>query len=57
LRYEVRHVAGEDHAREYEAQLFLKDQSIGSGRGPSKKSAEEAAARAALETLKADPVA
>jgi ribonuclease III len=48
LRYEVTHAAGEDHAREYEAEVFLQDQSIGRGRGSSKKSAEEAAARQAL---------
>ena len=48
LRYEVIHVAGEDHEREYEARVSLFDQLLGTGRGPSKKTAEEAAARAAL---------
>ncbi|GAB1489518.1 ribonuclease III [Opitutaceae bacterium] len=48
LRYEVVHVSGEDHAREYEARVFLKDACLGNGRGPSKKAAEEAAARMAL---------
>lgn len=48
LRYSVSHVAGEDHAREYEAQVFLNDELLGSGRGMSKKAAEEAAAREAL---------
>jgi ribonuclease-3 len=48
LRYESTHVAGQDHAREYEARVFLKDRLLGSGRGTSKKLAEEAAARAAL---------
>jgi ribonuclease-3 len=52
LRYEVSHVAGEDHAREYEVTVFLLDRALGAGRGPSKKTAEEAAALAALETLK-----
>jgi len=50
LRYDVVHVAGEDHEREYEARVFLHDQELGSGRGSSKKSAEEVAARAALES-------
>lgn len=48
LRYDVVHVSGEDHAREYEARVFLKDSCLGNGRGPSKKAAEEAAARMAL---------
>jgi ribonuclease III len=48
LRYECRHIAGEDHAREYEACVFLLDRLLGTGRGSSKKSAEEAAAREAL---------
>lgn len=48
LRYEVIHVSGEDHAREYEARVYLKDSCLGNGRGPSKKAAEEAAARMAL---------
>ncbi|GAB5559058.1 MAG: ribonuclease III [Synoicihabitans sp.] len=44
IRYEVQHVSGEDHARNYEARVFLQDTLIGTGRGTSKKSAEEAAA-------------
>jgi ribonuclease III len=52
LRYAVTHISGEDHAREYEAQVFLKDQLLGTGRGTSKKSAEEAAARIALTRVK-----
>lgn len=48
LRYVTNHISGEDHAREYEATVFLHDVLLGSGRGPSKKTAEEAAARAAL---------
>lgn len=50
VRYEVTHISGEDHAREYEAQVYLLDQLLGSGRGTSKKSAEEAAAATALES-------
>ncbi|ACB76271.1 Ribonuclease III [Opitutus terrae PB90-1] len=53
LRYEVTGIEGEDHARAYEVAVFLHDRVLGSGRGPSKKLAEEAAARVALETLKA----
>ncbi len=54
LRYEVTHVEGADHAREYEVAVFLLSHRLGSGRGTSKKLAEEAAAFAALETLKAE---
>lgn len=51
LRYETAHSGGPDHEREYTSRLHLGDRLIGEGRGPSKKAAEEAAARAALETL------
>jgi ribonuclease-3 len=54
LRYEIVHIIGEDHAREYEVAVFLQDRSLGQGRGSSKKSAEEAAARAALAILRAE---
>lgn len=54
LRYEVIGIEGQDHARAYEVAVFLRDRPLGTGRGPSKKSAEEAAARAALATLKTD---
>ena len=49
LRYLCEHIAGEDHAREYEARVYLHDRLLGTGRGSSKKAAEEAAAREALE--------
>ena len=49
LRYESSHISGQDHAREYESRVYLIDQLLGTGRGTSKKLAEEAAARAALE--------
>jgi ribonuclease-3 len=55
LRYDVAGVEGEDHARAYEVEVFLNDRPLGRGRGPSKKVAEEAAARAALITLKTEP--
>lgn len=48
LRYEVAQVAGADHDREYEATVFINDRPAGTGRGKSKKHAEEAAAKVAL---------
>lgn len=51
LRYEVVAIEGEDHARAYEVAVHLHDRLLGRGRGTSKKLAEEAAARAALEVL------
>ena len=53
LRYEVTHTAGAPHEREYEVDVYLRDQLLGSGRGSSKKLAEEAAARAALGSSRA----
>jgi ribonuclease III len=51
LRYEVTEISGEDHARDYEVEVYLLDRPLGRGRGPSKKLAEEAAARMALLAL------
>jgi ribonuclease III len=51
LRYEVVRIEGEDHAREFEVAVYLFERSLGLGRGTSKKSAEEAAAREALTRL------
>ena len=51
LRYEVVRIDGEDHAREYEVVVHLLDRALGTGRGTSKKHAEEAAAHAALKNL------
>ena len=51
LRYDVMGIAGEDHAPEYEVAVFLFDRRVGTGRGTSKKLAEESAARAALASL------
>ena len=50
LRYEVAHVSGQDHEREYQARVFLQDELIGSGKGSSKKAAEEEAAREGLNS-------
>lgn len=54
LRYEVVATSGPRHAREYEVAVFLKDRQLGTGSGPSKKVAEEVAARAALAILRAE---
>jgi ribonuclease-3 len=51
LRYEVVATAGPRHAREYEVAVYVNEQKLGSGRGSSKKAAEEEAARAALAAL------
>jgi ribonuclease III len=51
LRYEVLAAEGADHERMFEVAVYLLERRIGSGRGPSKKVAEEEAARAALGTL------
>jgi ribonuclease III len=51
LRYEVTGTEGEDHAREYFIAVSLNGRELGRGRGFSKKSAEEAAAREALAVL------
>jgi ribonuclease-3 len=52
IRYEVFATHGEDHDREYEVQIFFNAEPLGIGRGKSKKTAEEAAARIALEKLR-----
>ena len=52
LRYEVLATTGPRHAQSYEVAVFLNDSQLGTGFGPAKKSAEEAAARAALQTLR-----
>ena len=54
LRYEVTSVEGADHARAYEVSVFLLTRLLGTGRGTSKKLAEEAAAMKALKTLQQD---
>ncbi len=51
LRYEVVEASGPRHAREFAVAVHLKERKLGSGKGTSKKQAEEAAARAALQTL------
>lgn len=54
LRYEVTNTSGPKHAREYEVAVFLLERKLGTGRGPSKKVAEEIAAQSALLVLAAE---
>jgi ribonuclease-3 len=54
VRYELLSTEGADHERQYEVGVFLLDRRLGSGRGSSKKVAEEEAARAALAALASD---
>ena len=56
VRYEVVRTEGGDHERRFFVEVFFRDQPLGQGSGTSKKLAEEAAARAALETLKSRPL-
>jgi ribonuclease-3 len=55
IRYEVLSADGADHERVYEVAVYVLDRKMGTGRGSSKKLAEEEAARAALATLDAAP--
>lgn len=54
LRYEVVTTTGPRHAQKYEVAVFLHDRQLGTGHGPSKKTAEEEAARGALKQLRAE---
>jgi ribonuclease-3 len=51
-RYQVVAVSGRDHEREFTQEVFVGEQSLGLGSGPSKQAAAQAAARAALERLR-----
>ncbi|HZZ18216.1 MAG TPA: ribonuclease III [Opitutaceae bacterium] len=51
LRYELIATEGADHEKVYEVGVHLQDRHLGTGRGTSKKVAEEEAARAALRAL------
>ena len=55
IRYEVLSAGGADHERVYEVAVYVRDRLAGTGRGPSKKLAEEEAARAALAALEPGP--
>jgi ribonuclease-3 len=50
-RYETLTQRGPDHASEWEVQVFVEGQPLGSGVGRSKRDAEQAAAKVALEQL------
>jgi len=52
LKYEVLATTGPRHAREFEVAVSLNAEKLGTGKGPSKKVAEEVAARAALAVLR-----
>lgn len=47
--------SGPDHAKEFMVEVAVGDRVLGTGRGPSKQSAEQAAARDALATLDEQP--
>ena len=51
LTYRMVDEQGPDHAKTFHAEVLLNGAAIGSGSGHSKKEAEQAAARAALQTL------
>lgn len=51
LRYEMIGATGPDHAKLFTCAVLLNGQTAGTGSGHSKKEAEQAAARAALEAL------
>ena len=53
LRYDLIATTGPRHARTYEVAVIVNDRQLGTGRGSSKKAAEEAAARTALGLMKA----
>ena len=53
--YRVSASPGPGHKREYVAEAIVGGESVGSGRGGTKQAAEQAAARAALETLTKQP--
>ena len=52
IRYEIVSESGPDHAKVFTAQVCCYGQTAGTGRGRSKKEAEQNAAAAALEALK-----
>lgn len=56
LTYKVSATTGPRHARIYEVEVLFNDRQIGSGSGPSKKVAEEAAARVALAALRREKI-
>ena len=55
VRYELISTQGADHERTYLVGVYLLERHLGSGKGSSKKVAEEEAARAALLALDSNP--
>ena len=51
LSYELLGESGPDHDKQFEVRVLLNGQSVGTGKGSSKKRAEQAAAREALRQL------
>ncbi|MDF2550067.1 MAG: rnc [Chlamydiales bacterium] len=49
--YEVVHESGPDHSKSFEIQVKISNQTLGCGQGNSKKEAQQAAARQALEKI------
>ena len=52
--YRVLHESGPDHQKLFEVKLAIKNKVFGTGRGRSKKEAEQQAARRALEKMEKD---
>lgn len=55
-RYRLIRESGPDHSKTFEVHLYIEDALYGAGRGPSKKAAEQDAAKQALERLTASSV-
>jgi len=51
VRYRIVSEGGPDHEKTFEAAVLLRERELGRGRGRSKKQAEQAAARAAIEAI------
>lgn len=50
-KYKILEASGPDHAKKFTVGVFLRDEQVGEGNGPSKQLAEEAAATQALQSL------
>ena len=51
FRYETASLGGPDHMKRFKSELYIDDELVSSGTGQSKKTAEQAAAQAALRQL------
>jgi ribonuclease-3 len=51
--YRIRSEMGPDHSKQFNVDVLVGKRTLGSGRGPNKKEAEQAAARNALEAVEA----